>query len=187
MSSRYFATVRRVTWIPCDCRMRVICSSVSGRAESSSSISFFTRRFRDQQRRRSALRPVHALAEEIAQLEYALRRMRILAGHRPAHRRRMHPDLLRHFLDHHRLQIVDAAIQKLPLPADDRVADLQNRLLALLDVLDQLDRATCSAPSHSCARPSRCLPGSAASCRSGSAAAAACPRRSSPPGTRRPA
>src|ERR1700691_2943112 len=46
ISSRYFATVRRVTWMPCDCRMRVICSSVSGRLGSSSSISFFTRRFR---------------------------------------------------------------------------------------------------------------------------------------------
>src|SRR5579872_4521031 len=46
ISSRYFATVRRVTWMPCDCRMRVICSSVSGLAGSSSSISFFTRRFK---------------------------------------------------------------------------------------------------------------------------------------------
>src|ERR1700730_1997353 len=46
MSSLYLATVRRVTWIPCDCRMRVICSSVKGLDGSSSSISFFTRRFR---------------------------------------------------------------------------------------------------------------------------------------------
>src|SRR5436305_5043777 len=46
MSSRYFATVRRVTWIPCDWRIFVICSSVSGFEGSSSSISFFTRRFR---------------------------------------------------------------------------------------------------------------------------------------------
>src|SRR5205085_1391526 len=46
ISSRYFATVRRVTWIPCDWRMRVICSSVNGLAGSSSSMSFFTRRLR---------------------------------------------------------------------------------------------------------------------------------------------
>ncbi len=46
MSSRYLATVRRVTWMPCDCRMRVICSSVNGRLGSSSSMSFFTRRLR---------------------------------------------------------------------------------------------------------------------------------------------
>src|SRR6266446_9624331 len=46
ISSLYFATVRRVTWIPCDWRMRVICSSVSGRLGSSSSISFLTRRLR---------------------------------------------------------------------------------------------------------------------------------------------
>src|SRR5437879_9928994 len=32
--------------MPCDCRMRVICSSVNGRLGSSSSISFFTRRFK---------------------------------------------------------------------------------------------------------------------------------------------
>jgi len=30
ISSLYFATVRRVTWMPCDWRMRVICSSVNG-------------------------------------------------------------------------------------------------------------------------------------------------------------
>src|SRR6202023_1436236 len=46
ISSRYFATVRRVTWMPCDCRIRVICSSVSGLAGSSSSMSFLTRRLR---------------------------------------------------------------------------------------------------------------------------------------------
>src|SRR5271169_872082 len=46
ISSLYFATVRRVTWMPCDCRMRVIFSSVNGRLESSSSISFLTRRFK---------------------------------------------------------------------------------------------------------------------------------------------
>src|SRR5260221_9611618 len=46
MSSRYLATVRRVTWMPCDCRMRVICSSVKGFDGSSSSMSFFTRRFK---------------------------------------------------------------------------------------------------------------------------------------------
>src|SRR5207253_3085071 len=42
MSSRYFATVRRVTWMPCDWRMRVICSSVNGLVGSSSSMSLLT-------------------------------------------------------------------------------------------------------------------------------------------------
>src|SRR5215472_18460455 len=46
MSSRYFATVRRVTWIPDSSSFAAICSSVSGLVPSSSSIIFFTRRFR---------------------------------------------------------------------------------------------------------------------------------------------
>ncbi len=39
-------TRRTVAWMPCDCKIRVSCSSVSGRAGSSSSINFLTRRFR---------------------------------------------------------------------------------------------------------------------------------------------
>ena len=44
MSSRYFATVRRVTLMPIVCNMAVICSSVRGLARSSSPIIFFTMR-----------------------------------------------------------------------------------------------------------------------------------------------
>src|SRR6266704_2140273 len=46
ISSRYFATVRRVTWIPASSSFCAMCSSVSGFVESSSSIIFFTRRFK---------------------------------------------------------------------------------------------------------------------------------------------
>src|SRR5258706_3806454 len=46
MSSRYLATVRRVTSIPSACSRSVMCSSVSGWPESSSSIIFLTLRFR---------------------------------------------------------------------------------------------------------------------------------------------
>ena len=46
MSSLYLATVRRVTWIPSACSLSVICSSVNGWRESSSSIIFFTFRLR---------------------------------------------------------------------------------------------------------------------------------------------
>src|SRR5579863_3101282 len=45
MSSRYFATVRRVTWIPASSSFCAMCSSVSGLAPSSSSIIFLTSRF----------------------------------------------------------------------------------------------------------------------------------------------
>ena len=45
-SSRYFATVRRVTWMPASSSFLAIRSSVSGCAVSSSSIIFFTSRFR---------------------------------------------------------------------------------------------------------------------------------------------
>src|SRR5215467_5344716 len=45
MSSRYFATVRRVTCMPPSSSFLAICSSVRGLEESSSSIIFLTRRF----------------------------------------------------------------------------------------------------------------------------------------------
>src|SRR6266704_2909644 len=45
ISSRYFATVRRVTCMPASSSLLAICSSVSGFEESSSSIIFLTRRF----------------------------------------------------------------------------------------------------------------------------------------------
>src|ERR1051325_1165580 len=45
ISSRYFATVRRVTCIPASSSFLAICSSVNGLEESSSSIIFLTRRF----------------------------------------------------------------------------------------------------------------------------------------------
>ena len=44
MSSRYLATVRRVTLMPRFCKRAVICSSVSGLVRSSSPIIFFTMR-----------------------------------------------------------------------------------------------------------------------------------------------
>src|SRR5260221_1747715 len=45
ISSRYLATVRRVTWIPASSSFWAMCSSVSGFAPSSSSIIFLTTRF----------------------------------------------------------------------------------------------------------------------------------------------
>ena len=53
----------------------------------------------------------------------------------------MHPDFFRHFLDHHGLEVIDAMFQEVPLAEHDGVADLGDGLLALLDVLDELDGA----------------------------------------------
>ena len=139
MSSRYLATVRRVTSIPFACSRAVICSSVSGCARSSSSIIFLTLRFRISSGVAPPPRALHGFGEEVAQLEDALRRVRVLAGHRAADGGRMHADLLGHFLDHHGLQLVDAVLQKIHLAPHDGLADFENGLLALLDVLHQLD------------------------------------------------
>ena len=85
--------------------------------------------------------PLHALAEEVAQLEDALRSVGVFVGHRTAHGGRMHADFFGHLLDHHGLQLVDAAFEEILLAGHDGIADLYDGLLALLDVLDQLDGA----------------------------------------------
>src|SRR5580698_2578934 len=95
--------------------------------------------FEDQQRSAATLRAVHALAEEIAELEDSLRGMGVLIGNRSAHSRRMHANLFGDFLDHHRLQLVYTLVEEIALALQDRIAHAQNRLLALLDVFDELD------------------------------------------------
>src|SRR5665213_4426049 len=57
----------------------------------------------DQQRSPATGRPLHRLREKVAQLKNTLWRMRVFARNRAAHRRWMHADLFRDFLDHHRL------------------------------------------------------------------------------------
>src|SRR5436305_6417638 len=101
----------------------------------------FDAALQDQQRRSAAFRSLHALAEEVAQLENALRRVSILAGHRPAYRGRMHADFFGHLLDHHRLQVIDTSFQKILLAGNYRVAVLGDGPLPLLNILDELDGA----------------------------------------------
>src|ERR1700752_4542274 len=60
---------------------------------------FLDAAFQDQQRSVAALWSLHALAEEIAQLENALRGVGILAGHGTAHGGWMHADFFGHLLD----------------------------------------------------------------------------------------
>ena len=50
----------------------------------------------------------------------------------------MDANLFRDFFDHHRLQMIDAELEKVGLSSHNGLADFQNRLLPLLDILDQL-------------------------------------------------
>ena len=53
----------------------------------------------------------------------------------------MHANFFGDLLDHHGLEVVDAFFQKIVLAGHDAITDLGNGLLALLDILDQLDGA----------------------------------------------
>ena len=53
----------------------------------------------------------------------------------------MHANFFGDLLNHHGLQLVDAFFEEILLPGEDAVADFDDGLLALLDVLDQLDGA----------------------------------------------
>src|SRR6266446_10376575 len=92
-----------------------------------------------EQRHAAALGPVDRFTEEGTQLQHALRRMRVLAGHGAAYGRGVHADLFGHFLDHHGLEGILAVIEEFALARDDGLADTQNGVLALLDVFHQLD------------------------------------------------
>src|ERR1700686_2728717 len=102
---------------------------------------FLDAAFEDEQRCAAALGPLDALAEEVSQLEYALRCMRVFVGHRTAYRGRMHAYFFGHLLDHHRFQLVDAPFEEILLAGNDAIANFGDGLLALLDVLDELDGA----------------------------------------------
>ena len=84
-----------------------------------------------QERRVGTLRAIRAFSEEEAQLENALRGVRVLVGYRAAHRRGVNPNLFGHFLDHHRPEGLDAAIEELLLAAHNHFAGPQDCALAL--------------------------------------------------------
>src|SRR5687768_3746350 len=54
--------------------------------------------------------------------------------------RKMHADILGNILEHHRLYPFDAVIEKIALPRDDTLDDAIDRLPAVLDVSQQVDR-----------------------------------------------
>src|ERR1019366_8253433 len=95
--------------------------------------------FQQEERCTPAQRPLNRFREEIAEFEDALRRVHIFAGHGAANRGRMHAHLLGYFLDHHGLQIIQPVAEEFGLPPHDGLANLEDGLLALLDILHQLD------------------------------------------------
>src|SRR5215467_14845128 len=52
----------------------------------------------------------------------------------------MDADLFRNFLDHHRLQRIGAVIEKLALPRNDALTHAENRVFALLNIFQELNR-----------------------------------------------
>src|SRR5215813_802671 len=96
--------------------------------------------FQNQKRSAAALRALNALREEITQLKDSLRSVHVFVGNRAAHSGRMNADFFRHFLDHHGLEQINTVVQKFSLPSNDGIANLQNGLPALLNVLDELHR-----------------------------------------------
>jgi len=65
--------------------------------------------------------------------------VRVLAGNSAANCGGMDADFFRDFLDHHGLERVGAEIEIFALTRDDGLANAKNGVLALLDVLHQLD------------------------------------------------
>src|SRR6266849_6066952 len=93
----------------------------------------------DEQRHYASGGPLNSFGEEIAQLEYTLRSVRVLAGHRSADRGWMYTHLLGHLFNHHRLQLIDPVSQKIALALHNALANLEDGMLALLDILHELD------------------------------------------------
>ena len=62
--------------------------------------------------------------------------MNILAGDGAADRGRMNTNLFSNLFDHHGLELINSLVQKLPLTTDGGLTNFQDRLPALLDVLD---------------------------------------------------
>src|SRR5208337_532531 len=92
----------------------------------------------DQGSRRSR-GSLHRFREEIAQFVDTLRRVSILIGDGTADSGRVNTHLLCNLLNHHGAKVINSSVQEFSLPANNRLADLDDRLFALLDVLDELN------------------------------------------------
>src|SRR5206468_12739558 len=72
------------------------------------------------------------------QVEQYLCSVREFVGDSPADSRGMYTDFLSYVIDHHRLQIIDALIEKFRLAPDNRFTNLDDNMLALLKMLQKL-------------------------------------------------
>src|SRR5262250_939542 len=99
---------------------------------------FFHLTFDNQQRCSVPYQTMHCLREKEPQLEYTLRRVREFVGDSPADSRRMYPNFLSNVFDHHWLQIIDALVEKFRLAPDNRFTNLDDNMLALLNILQKL-------------------------------------------------
>ena len=78
--------------------------------------------------------------EEIAHFEHALRRVHVLVVDHAADGGLVHADVVGDVAQHERTQVLDPVIEELALEVDDAGRDLVDRLLALIDRLDQPQR-----------------------------------------------
>src|SRR5581483_5470342 len=97
-----------------------------------------------------------ALKKEF-QLKQPLRRVHVFVRGRAAHGGLVHVDVFGHVAQHHRLESAHAALEKFLLKLENALGDAKQRLLALLDALDQpvrgapssLRKITYSSPTFS--------------------------------------
>lgn len=136
-SSRYFATVLRATSSP-----RSFSSAVSLLSESGD--AGFSRSTRS---RMISLTPRDEISspcfdwnpprEEVLEFKHPPRRLDILVCNRPADRRFMKPELVRHLLHRHRLQVFDPLCKEIVLRSHNDIRNSLDRFLPLFERLHQ--------------------------------------------------
>ena len=92
----------------------------------------------DQGSRRSR-GSLHRFRKEIAQFVNTLRGVSILIRNGTADGGRVNTHFLGNLLDHHGSKVINSSVQEFSLAANNRLTNLDDRLFALLDVLDELN------------------------------------------------
>ena len=103
---------------------------------------FFDLQFDNPRRNLFAVFVQHPLGKKAAQLDHALRRVRIFAIDHARHGREVHPDIFRNVLQHHRLDVLDTVIEKILLPVNDGLDHPIDGLPAMLDVTQEVNGRT---------------------------------------------
>ena len=136
-SSRYFATVRRATVTPSS-------ESISARRWSDSGLAAFSSRTSSRSRclmlvaaTSVPVRGPIAAAEEVLQLEQAVRRGHVLAGDSARDGGQVHAELDRDVFEPQRPEQAVPVLEELRLHLQDDLRDPGDRVLAPVDVLDE--------------------------------------------------